>query len=93
MQIHGPNRIHGPQGINAPHIPHAHAGHAVDAGRPVRSDRVDISPAAEAASEAAEGERVRHDLVNLIRGQIANGTYDTPEKMDIALERLLDQMG
>ena len=43
--------------------------------------------------EAAESGGVRTDLVNLIRGQIATGTYDTPEKMDIAMERLLDQMG
>jgi len=31
--------------------------------------------------------------VNLIRGQIAAGTYDTPDKMNAAMERLLDQMG
>ena len=92
MQIHGTNRIHSPQGINAPHIPLRAAGmqSPAIAGK---VDRVDISPAAQAASQAAEGRGVRQDLVNLIRGQIANGTYDTPEKMDIALERLLDQMG
>ena len=92
MQIHGTNRIHSPQGINAPHIPLRTAGtQSTPAGGKV--DRVDISPAANAAIEAAEDGRVRTDLVNLIRGQIAAGTYDTPEKMNIALERLLDQMG
>ena len=92
MQIHGTNRIHSPQGINAPHIPLRTAGTQTTTGAG-KTDRVDISPAAQAAVDAAEGKGIRQDLVNLIRGQIANGTYDTPEKMDIALERLLDQMG
>ena len=92
MQIHGPSQIHGPHGINAPHFTQrTPESQSTSASGPV--DRVDISPAAEAASKAAEAGGVRHDLVNLIRGQIAAGTYDTPEKMDIALERLLDQMG
>ena len=58
-----------------------------------KADRVEISPAANAAIAASEGGKVRTDLVNLIRGQIAAGTYDTPEKMDVAMERLLDQIG
>jgi negative regulator of flagellin synthesis FlgM len=92
MHIHGTNRIHGPHGINAPHITHRATS---PQSNPARGavDRVDISPAAEAAIAAAETGKIRHDLVNLIRGQIANGTYDTPEKMDIALERLLDEIG
>ena len=92
MQIHGTNRIHGPHGINPPHISHRATG-PQSTGPAGSVDRVDISPAAEAAIEAAEGGRVRHELVNLIRSQIASGTYDTPEKMDVALERLLDEIG
>jgi len=92
MHIHGTNHIHGPHGINPPHISTRAAG--TQSAAPGNSvDRVDISPAAEAAIEAAESGGIRHDLVNLIRGQIAAGTYDTPEKMDIALERLLDEIG
>jgi negative regulator of flagellin synthesis FlgM len=92
MHIHGPSSIHGPHGVNAPHMTTRSTGtQPKTPGGPV--DRVDISPAAQAASRAAESGKIRHDLVNLIRGQIANGTYDTPEKMDIALERLLDEIG
>jgi negative regulator of flagellin synthesis FlgM len=92
MHIHGPSSIHGPHGVNAPHITNRTTGpQPKTASGPV--DRVDISPAAQAASRAAESSKIRHDLVNLIRSQIANGTYDTPEKMDIALERLLDEIG
>ena len=93
MQINGPNRIHSPQAINAPHFT-AKTNNAQSTGATSKADRVEISPAANAALQAAEGGRgVRADLVNLIRGQIAAGTYDTPDKMDIAMERLLDQMG
>jgi negative regulator of flagellin synthesis FlgM len=92
MQINGLSQIHGAHGINAPHFPQRTAGsQATSTSGPV--DRVDISPAADAASRAAETSGVRNELVNLIRSQIASGTYDTPDKMDIAMERLLDQMG
>jgi negative regulator of flagellin synthesis FlgM len=92
MQIQGTNRIHSPQGINAPHFSTKTAG-TQSTGAAGKADRVEISPAANAAIEATEGGRVRTDLVNLIRGQIAAGTYDTPDKMNAAMERLLDQMG
>jgi negative regulator of flagellin synthesis FlgM len=54
---------------------------------------VDISPAAEAAVEAAESGGIRQDVVNRIRAQIAAGTYETPDKLDVAVERLLDEIG
>ena len=90
MQIHGTNRIHGPQGTNAPHFT-ARTNGPQQASATGSADRVDISPAAEAAM-AAEGSPIRHALVNSIRRQIADGSYDTPEKMEMALDRLLDEM-
>jgi negative regulator of flagellin synthesis FlgM len=92
MHIHGPSQIHGPHAINAPHFANRAQGSQPPAANPA-VDRVEISPAAEAAVKASEAGGVRHELVNVIRSQIAAGTYDTPEKMDIAMERLLDQMG
>jgi len=91
MQIQGTNRIHSPQGINAPHF--ATKTGTQPTGAAGKADRVEISPAANAAIAAAEGGKVRTDLVNQIRGQIAAGTYDTSDKMNAAMERLLDQMG
>jgi negative regulator of flagellin synthesis FlgM len=91
MHIHGTTHVHGPQGINAPHF--TQRGQATSqptAGGAV--DRVDISAAAEAAARAAEAGEVRQDLVNSIRTQIANGTYETPGKLDAALNRLLDEI-
>jgi len=33
---------------------------------------------------------IRTDLVQRLRLEIANGTYETPDKLDAALDRLLD---
>jgi negative regulator of flagellin synthesis FlgM len=91
MHIHGTTHVHGPHEINAPHM--AHRGQAAQNSPANRTvDKVDISAAAEAASMAAETGDIRTDLVNHIRAQIASGTYETPAKMDAALERLLDEM-
>lgn len=36
---------------------------------------------------------MRMDRVNEIRSAIANGSYETPEKLEIALDRLLQSIG
>jgi negative regulator of flagellin synthesis FlgM len=35
---------------------------------------------------------IRHERVEAVRRQIAEGVYETPEKLEIALDRLLDEM-
>jgi anti-sigma28 factor (negative regulator of flagellin synthesis) len=35
---------------------------------------------------------IRAELVERVRREIAEGTYDTPEKMAIALDRLLNRL-
>lgn len=92
MHIQGTTQIHGPHGINAPHAPFRGQATGQTAGS-CETDRVDISAAAEAALSAAESGDIRTELVNQIRDQIAAGTYETPQKLDIALERLLDEIG
>jgi negative regulator of flagellin synthesis FlgM len=92
MHIHGTTHIHGPHGINAPHAPFR-GQMAPEAPTTQSADRVDISAAAEAAVHAAETGEVRQGLVDSIRAQIAAGTYETPGKLDTAVERLLDEIG
>jgi negative regulator of flagellin synthesis FlgM len=88
----GISKIHGPHGINAPHAPFR--GQAAEStGRTQAADSVTISPAAEAAIQASETAGIRQDLVSRIRSEIANGTYETPAKLDSALSRLLDEIG
>jgi negative regulator of flagellin synthesis FlgM len=92
MQISGTSHVHAPHGINAPHAPFRGQS-APSAPATSGADRVEISPAAQAAIEAAETGEVRLDLVNKIRAQLAAGSYETPAKLDIALDRLLDEIG
>ena len=41
------------------------------------------------ASATVADPAIRHDLVARVRREIAAGTYDTPEKLDAALARML----
>lgn len=40
------------------------------------------------AGQNGESAKIRFDLVNRIKAEINAGTYDTPEKMDAAIERM-----
>jgi hypothetical protein len=37
--------------------------------------------------------KIRTELVERVRREIAEGTYDTPEKFQAALDRLIEHMG
>jgi len=92
MQIHGPAHLHGPQPINSPHKPHA--PQPASPSQPVTEpDQLDISQEADMVSRLRELPGIRHDLVARIRSEIEAGTYETDEKLDIALGRMLDEMG
>lgn len=58
------------------------------------ADQLDFSPEAQQmlASQAASSTSpdIRAERVSSIRQQIADGTYDTPEKLSAALDKLLD---
>jgi negative regulator of flagellin synthesis FlgM len=53
-------------------------------------DAVNLSTDAVRAAESASD--IRMDKVASIRAAIAQGTYETPEKLDIALDRLLERL-
>ena len=42
---------------------------------------------------STSAESMRTELVRRVRSEIAQGTYETPEKLDAALDRLLDEIG
>jgi negative regulator of flagellin synthesis FlgM len=91
MQIHGPSQIHGAQPIHGPH-PARSAEPAASPASAGMGDRLDISEAGQLADRLAEIPDMRGDRVQDIRAALADGTYETDEKLDIALERLLDEI-
>jgi len=55
-------------------------------------DSVALSADGVSAAEAAAGD-IRMDRVQALRAAIADGSYETAEKLDIALDRLLESIG
>ncbi|MEE2827453.1 MAG: flagellar biosynthesis anti-sigma factor FlgM [Planctomycetota bacterium] len=51
-------------------------------------DQLDISAEAQMLSQTGD---IRSDRVADLRAQIATGQYETPEKIDAAVERMLDE--
>jgi negative regulator of flagellin synthesis FlgM len=54
---------------------------------------VNISDEARWAEKIQDLPDVRQDVVARIRAEIASGTYETEEKLNLAVERLLDEIG
>jgi hypothetical protein len=50
------------------------------------------SGATETNGDNVTDNEIRTDLVRRVRAEIAAGNYDTPEKWEVALERLLDRL-
>jgi negative regulator of flagellin synthesis FlgM len=92
MHVHGPTHIHGPQSIGPPHgmrgVPPSALPEKTSA-----ADSVEISDAARMLDQARDIPEVRQDRIDAIRNEIAAGTYETEEKLNIAIERLLDEIG
>lgn len=91
MQIHGPSHIHGAQPLHGPHG-RAARPEAVDTGSPIQ-DELQLSDAAQLLDKVHDLPDVRWDRIAKIKAEIANGTYETEEKLQIAVERLLDEIG
>ena len=60
---------------------------------PTRSDdQVDLSDAARLRDQLAQLPEVRDELVERIKSEIGQGTYETDDKLEIAIGRLFDEM-
>jgi len=92
MQIHGPAHLHSAQAINAPHRTAA-AQPTETTSRLAEVDQLDISHEADMISRLQDASDIRADRVATIRAQIEAGIYETGDKLDIALDRMLDEWG
>ncbi|MAQ91131.1 MAG: flagellar biosynthesis anti-sigma factor FlgM [Rhodopirellula sp.] len=98
MQING---INGAQPVNpTSQVESAKATQATSITTP--TDQVDISAEAELNSQTIEMidqlqiqdlPEIRTDRVAQIREAIESGTYETEEKLNVAIDRLLDEIG
>ena len=95
MQIFGPYRVTSTQ-PNTPAQRSQPQKPAEGAAKASPTDQLDLSNNATSvnrvnATEVAGNGEIRIDRVAEIRRQIADGTYDTPEKIDAALDKFMDQ--
>ena len=84
--------IHGPGGLQPPKptegvIPGRAAFRAHQA-----PDSVEISTAAKLAMRVRDIPDVRADLVARVKAEIVAGTYETSERIEIAIDRLLEDL-
>lgn len=92
MEIYGPSRIDSAQSVRGPHqVRSIEPQTTTDSVYGM--DQIDISPQAEFVSRVGDLPEIRADRVSEIRAQIEAGIYETDEKLDVALGRLLDEIG
>ena len=83
---HGSVSVSGVQGVEATDAAMKTQAEGLSEVHDNISVSVDAVQAAETVSD------VRLDRVNSIRSAIADGTYETAEKLDVAIDRLLDRL-
>jgi anti-sigma28 factor (negative regulator of flagellin synthesis) len=57
-----------------------------------RVDRVEVSEQARYLAAMKSMPDARLDLIERVKAQIARGTYDTPQKLDAALDHMIDEL-
>jgi flagellar biosynthesis anti-sigma factor FlgM len=92
MQIYGPTHVHGSQPISSPHAPKAVEPQQTPPSA-APSDQLDLSSAGQMLDAIRDLPEIRHDRVQRLRAAIAEGAYETADKLDGAIERLLDEIG
>ena len=96
MDIYNSSYIHNAHSVSAPHF-RGISQPSTETNRISGQIRDEITlsresqslSAAASVSDSSSSAAPRLDLINRIRSEIAAGTYDTPEKFDMALGRML----
>ncbi|MFC1586787.1 flagellar biosynthesis anti-sigma factor FlgM [Planctomycetota bacterium] len=90
MEITGAGGVSGPKKIQNKKIRATVPTEAVTPGK--SSDKVEFSEAARFLQGLERIPSVRVDKIRSLRQQIEKGEYETPEKLQIAIEKLLEEL-
>jgi len=93
MNIFGVFSTQGSQGLGAIKGVEAAKSAAAAAHQDVGEVRDAVTLSTDAVRAAEGASDIRFDKVAAIKAAIADGSYETPEKLDIALDRLLERLG
>ena len=91
MEIQGPGGISGPNRLEPHHVPEA--SHDPTSELSHISDRVEISEQARLLEQLSQVPTVRIEKVEELRRLIESGEYETPEKIEVAVTKLMDELG
>ena len=92
MEIHGPGPVGGAQPVRSIQQLKSAQTEAVQ-GNEMPVDCVDISPDIDFVQQVHDLPDMRTDRIAEVRAEIDAGIYETDEKLDIAVGRLLDEIG
>ena len=92
MHIYGPANLHGAQPINSPHASRVTNRLSLNEASAIQ-DELQLSEAGQLVDKVRDLPEIRQERVDQIRAAIASGTYETDEKLGVAVGRLLDEIG
>jgi len=91
MQIQGTSQVHGAQAIAAPH--NQQLTQPASQPSPVNTtDEVSFSAEAQLVAQASELPEIRENRVNELRDLIQSGQYETADRLEGAIDNLLDEL-
>lgn len=82
----------GPVNRSAQHHTAYQAAQRTHEAKPHASDSVEVSDHARYLDMLRNMPAVRNDLIERIRGEIFDGTYETPQRLDAAIDGLVDDL-
>ena len=91
MHVYGATQVHGPQPINAPHLNRVSPAYTPTSASP--ADEVDISSVGQLLGRLADMPDIRAGRVAELRAAILEGRYESEDKLSMALDSLLDEIG
>lgn len=90
MEIHSTGGVGGPDPVQPSRIPEVRT-------RPPTSeppaDRVEVSDQARFLAKLREVPAIREEKVEALRALIASGRFETSQRIRVAVERLLEELG
>lgn len=89
----GSQGLHALKGVEAAKAAQAVTPDATTVQQGVAEVRDSVTLSVDAVRAADSAGDIRFDRVNAIRAAIADGSYETPDKLDAALDRLLERLG
>lgn len=91
MEVHGPGPVHSAFPIKQVQ-PTTEIEKTAEPQPATPRDEVEISPVGKMLDELSQSPEVRAERLAQIKAAIEAGTYETPEKLDAALDKLLDEI-